>query len=182
VLVMFGYLGFVQWRVTVVSANFTSLMLIITLSLTVHLIVRYHELYADQPRADQRTLVREMVRSKALPSLYTALTTIVAFASLMFCNIRPVIDFGWMMAIGICVAFLLSFLLFPAGLMLLKPRCFQSRRDLTGNLIRSFTLLIERYGQVTLGVFCLLAILSILGISQLTAASKNPPKFTRAWN
>jgi predicted RND superfamily exporter protein len=172
VLVMFGYLGLVQWRVTVVSSNFISLMLIITLSLTVHLIVRYHELYADKPLADQRTLVLEMVRTKSLPSFYTALTTIVAFASLMFSNIRPVIDFGWMMAIGISVAFVLSFVLFPAGLMLLKPHCFQPQRDVTGTLIGGFAHLIERYGRLTLGCFFLLAILSTIGISRLTVENR----------
>ena len=172
VLVMFGFLGLVQWRVTVVSANFTSLMLIITLSLTVHLIVRYHELYANQPSADQRTLVTEMVRSKALPSLYTALTTIVAFASLVFSDIRPVIDFGWMMAIGICVAFILSFVLFPAVLILLKPRRIKARRDVTGALIGRLNYFIERHGRWAWGVFSLLAILSTIGISHLTVDNR----------
>ena len=74
VLFMFGFLGLVEWRVTVVSANFTSLLLIITLSLTVHLIVRYHELYTEHPGAGQHYLVSETMKSKAVPSLYTALT------------------------------------------------------------------------------------------------------------
>ncbi|MCK5913982.1 MAG: MMPL family transporter, partial [Desulfuromusa sp.] len=98
VLFMFGFLGLVGWKVTVVSSNFTSLLLIITLSLCVHLIVRYNELHEEIPGADQATMVREMIRSKAVPSIYTALTTIVAFASLLTSDIRPVIDFGWMMA------------------------------------------------------------------------------------
>lgn len=172
VMFMFGYLGLVQWRVTVVSSNFTSLMLIITLSLTVHLVVRYHELHAEAPGADQRTLVLETMAGKALPSLYTALTTIVAFASLLMSDIRPVIDFGWMMAIGVSVSFLLSFVLFPAGLMLLKPSSFVPRRDLTGALTRGFARLIERHGPLTLGVFLLIALLSAVGVSRLRVENR----------
>jgi len=172
VLFMFGYLGLLEWRVTVVSANFTSLLLIITLSLTVHLVVRYHELHAARPQADQHWLVLETVRSKALPSFYTALTTIVAFVSLLVSDIRPVIDFGWMMAIGLVVAFLLSFLLFPAGLMLLRPNSFFPRHDLTGALTRGFDRLIEGHGTLTLAVFAGIAVLSVIGIDRLTVENR----------
>ncbi len=115
VLFMFGFLGLIGWRVTVVSSNFTSLLLIITLSLCVHLIVRFNELYDEIPGADKATMVREMIKSKAIPSIYTALTTIVAFISLLTSDIRPVIDFGWMMAIGITFALILSFVFFLPG-------------------------------------------------------------------
>jgi predicted RND superfamily exporter protein len=172
VVFMFGFLGLVQWRVTVVSSNFTSLLLIVTLSLTVHLVVRYHELFAERPGADQRSLVRETVRSKALPSLYTALTTIVAFASLLVSDIRPVIDFGWMMAIGIGAAFVLAFLFFPSGLVLLPPGRFQPRHDLTGGLVRGFEGLVERRGTAVLGVFGLLAVLAVAGLTRMTVENR----------
>jgi len=120
VLFMFGFLGLIGWKVTVVSSNFTSLLLIITLSLCVHLMVRYNELLDEQPDAGHAELIRETIRSKALPSIFTALTTIAAFASLLTSDIRPIIDFGWMMAIGIGFALIISLILFPAGLVLLK--------------------------------------------------------------
>ncbi|MCH7566965.1 MAG: MMPL family transporter, partial [Nitrospirae bacterium] len=108
VIVMVGYLGFLDWRVTVISSNFISLLLIITMSLTIHLIVRYRILARENPTADQRTLVQDTVRIMAEPCFYTAITTIVAFCSLVVSDIRPVIDFGWMMTIGIAVAFVLT--------------------------------------------------------------------------
>ena len=110
-----------DWPVTVVSSNFISLLLIITLSLIIHLVVRYRELGDPEPDADQFELVSETVASKFHPSFYTAITTMVAFGSLLVSGIRPVIDFGWMMVIGISVSFVLAFTLFPAALMLL-PR------------------------------------------------------------
>ena len=68
---------------------FISLMLIISLSVNIHLIVRYRELHADNPDADQYTLLRDTLHSKALPSFYTTITTVVAFGSLLFSDIRP---------------------------------------------------------------------------------------------
>ena len=173
VLSMFGFLGIVGWKVTVVSSNFTSLVLIITLSLCVHLIVRYNELYDEMPGADHATMVTEMVRSKAVPSIYTALTTIVAFASLITCDIRPVIDFGWMMAIGVCFALLISFLIFPAGLILYKGTTkFTPHFDITGVLTRSCANWVENRGKLTLLTFAILAIISIVGISKLTVENR----------
>ena len=169
VLFMFGFLGLIGWKVTVVSSNFTSLLLIITLSLCVHLIVRYNELYDEIPDADHATMVREMVRSKAIPSIYTALTTIVAFISLLISDIRPVIDFGWMMAIGIGFALLISFALFPAGLMLFKkPARFSSRYDITGIITHTCADWVEHHGKLILTIFASLAIIGIIGISKLT--------------
>ncbi len=173
VLFMFGFLGIVGWKVTVVSSNFTSLVLIITLSLCVHLIVRYNELYDEMPGADHATMVKEMVRSKAIASIYTALTTIVAFASLITCDIRPVIDFGWMMAIGVCFALLISFLVFPAGLMLHNGTTrFTPRFDITGVLTRSCANWVENRGKLTLLTFAILAIISLVGISKLTVENR----------
>ena len=173
VLFMFGFLGLVGWKVTVVSSNFTSLLLIITLSLCVHLIVRYNELHDEIPGADQATMVKEMVRSKAVPSIYTALTTIVAFASLLTSDIRPVIDFGWMMAIGISFALLISFAIFPAGLMLYKnPVKFSPRFDITGIITRTCAHWVEYRSKSTLTIFVVLTIVSVIGISKLTVENR----------
>ena len=42
------------------------------------------------------------------PILYTALTTICAFLSLIFSGIKPIIDFGWMMTLGLIVSLLVT--------------------------------------------------------------------------
>ncbi|MCK5383013.1 MAG: MMPL family transporter, partial [Gammaproteobacteria bacterium] len=166
-LIMVGYLGLADWPVTVVSSNFISLLLIITLSLTIHLIVRYRELHADSPAASQYDLVRETVRTKVSSCFYTAITTMVAFGSLLFSGIRPVIDFGWMMALGIALAFVLAFTLFPASLMFLKPGLPAARRDMTAAITHFFARLIRRYNRATLVVFIVIVVLSIAGITRL---------------
>ena len=171
-VVMVGFLGLSNWPVTVVSSNFISLLLIITLSLTIHLIVRYQELHAQQPHACQHTLVLETVKKKLLPCFYTTTTTMVAFTSLLVSDIRPVIDFGWMMTIGMAVAFVITFTLFPASLMLLKPGQPSKKHNITGMITAFLGKLIESHGRVILTAFILLFLLSGVGINLLTVENR----------
>lgn len=172
VVVMLGWLAFLDWRLTVISANFVALLLILTLSITIHLVVRYRELAATQPQADQFTLVSQTVSLMARPCIYTALTTLVAFASLVVSGIRPVIDFGWMMTLGVITALVLTFLLLPALLMLLKPEKVAPEKSGSGSYTRYFAHTAEHYGGTVLSVSVLLLALSAWGISQLKVENR----------
>jgi len=121
-LSMLGLLGWLDWKVTVISSNFVALMLITTMSMNLHLVVRYREIFRDHPAASQYELTRRTVREMFLPCFYTAFTTVIAFTSLVVSDIKPVIDFGWMMVLGLAVLFVTSFTLFPALLVLLPRR------------------------------------------------------------
>lgn len=171
-LITIGFLGYADWPVTVVSSNFISLLLIITLSLTVHLIVRYRELHQQNPNASQNQLVLDTVKSKVLPCFYTAITTMVAFGSLLVSGIRPVIDFGWMMAVGITISFLVTFTFFPALLVLLQPKQPKQRRDITGAITQFFAQQIERHGGGLLATFFIAIVLSLVGISSLSVENR----------
>jgi len=171
-LIMIGFLGLIDWPVTVVSSNFISLLLILTLSFTIHLIVRYRELHAADPEADMFSLAQQTIHSKAMPCFYTATTTMVAFGSLLFSGIRPVIDFGWMMAVGTIVAFILTFTLFPALLMLLEPGHYQKTRNLTALFTALIAHLIEHYRITVPVVFIVITIWGIMGIGKLTVENR----------
>jgi len=166
-LLMVGLLGFVGWDVTVISSNFISLMLILTMSLNIHLVVRYRQLRRDYPDQEQHWLVSETMRKMVWPSLYTALTTMIGFCSLVFSNIKPVIDFGWMMTIGLGVAFLTSFLLFPCVLMLLRPPppvvAGRERNRFTAALAS----LTEHRGAAVFWIAVIVAGISLYGMTQL---------------
>lgn len=170
--VMFGYLGWVSWPVTVVSANFVALMLIFGLSLAVHLIVRYRELHVKHPEADQRWLVSRTFRDKFEPSLYTTTTTMVAFASLVVSRIQPVIDFGWMMLIAMVVLFTLTFTLFPAVLVRLRLPEPRGLRDFTGRLTRGLATLVERRPGPVGIVYLAIAVLAVVGIRSLSVENR----------
>ena len=168
VWLMIGFLGWAQWPVTVISSNFISLLLIMTLSLTIHLIVRYREFQHDEPGAAPRDVLRRTVMAMIKPCFYMAITTIVAFGSLTFSGIRPVIDFGWMMTLGLSVAFIITFLVFPALLSLLPPpldsRVTSDRIPFTDAFAR-FT---ERFGGTVLVGSGVIAALCVVGLNRLT--------------
>ncbi len=171
-VVTMGFLGLAGWRLTVVSSNFLALLLIFVLSLTIHLIVRYRELHVQNPDEEQRYLVRETVRSKFIPCFYMVITTMVAFGSLVVSGVRPVIDFGWIMGISLTVALIFTFTLFPAAIMLLKPGKPHKPRDLTTAVTALFPPLIERHGNLVLGVAMLAVVLGVIGISELTVENR----------
>lgn len=116
-----GLLGAFDIPMSVISANSISLLIIFSVSFTIHLVVRYRELLRTRPDLSDRALVEATMFSKFAPCAFTALTTMVAFASLTTSGIRPVIDFGWMIAAGVALALLVGYLVFPA-LLLLLPR------------------------------------------------------------
>jgi len=172
VTIVVGLLGLLNWPVTVVSSNFISLLLIITLSLSVHLIVRYREIHELDPEIQQHELILETVKSKFPSCFYTSLTTIVAFGSLLFSGIRPVIDFGWMMAIGISISFVLAFTLFPSTLMMLRPSKEVPDNDFTAAITSFFARTIKRYCNTTLIVFAVIVTLSVIGITRLSVENR----------
>ncbi len=165
--VVIGTLGWLDWRVTVISSNFVSILIIITISLTIHLTVCYGELYADNPEMGQADLTRRTIKLIFLPCFYTSITTIVAFTSLVVSGIRPVIDFGWIMTIGISLGFVLAFIIFPSFLSLMKPQGAVSSHDATKRLTNGIALFALSHKSKILGFTAVLVVLGMIGISQL---------------
>ena len=164
---MMGLLGMFDWQVTVISSNFISLQLIITMAITIHLIVRYRDLALNNPGTAHRDLIEETIRVMVTPCLFAALTTIAGFGSLLLCDILPVRTFGWMMIAGIGVSLMVTFLLFPAGLMLVAKKTPRIRKKSKYSLTALLAQLTENHGKPVLAVSLLLFIISAFGISRL---------------
>ena len=172
VLVMVGFLGFMDWRVTVISSNFVSILLIITMSVTIHLIVRYRDINDTNPGQSQKDLVWQTVCLMVQPCFYTSITTIVAFISLLISGIRPVIDFGWIMTIGIALAFGLNFIFFPAALVLLQPEPPGFAKDGTRNFTLAVAGFTNRHRKSILYGSLFIAVVSAIGISKLEVENR----------
>ncbi len=159
VLSAVGLFAWIGWPLSVVSANFIALLLILTLSLTMHLLVRYRELLVRAPDIHRIERVRQLVRFMSRPCLCMTLTTVASFCSLAFSNVRPVIDFGWMMASGSALAFLWSFSLLPALLVLFSaPQPPASAADPGTANTRHFAMAVERHGKA-------IAVLTLAGLA-----------------
>lgn len=163
-----GILGLFDWQVTVISSNFISLQLIITLSIVLHLIVRYNELNQAFPNATQKELVLETVLSKLKPSFFAIVTTIAGFSSLVVSDIKPVINLGLMMSIGIAISLIIAFIIFPTSMMMLKKakinpvsaKHFFSMTKLCSNTVLN-------YGNTIIIVSLLVLVFSLWASSKL---------------
>lgn len=163
-----GILGFVGRPATVISSNFVSLLAIITISLNIHLIVRFRELFHLDSTSSVEDLVRETMLSKFAPCLYNSLTTIAAFGSLMASSILPVEDFGWMMCLGIAIGFVVTFSFFPCMLLVLS----KGNPGVTRNVELGFTRVLSYNARmrpkVLVAVGAALAVIAFLGINQVS--------------
>ena len=170
-LMMLGLLGFTDWRMTIISSNFVAVLLVVSLALAIHLVVRYRELELKEPdlaRADRAVKAAQLM---FVPCFYTAVTTMVAFTSLVVAGIKPVIDFGWMMTAGIVVAFIVSFTLVPA-LMALLPEVRATGASDQASMTRSFAVVVEKFGGLVFAVAAVLVLLIALGLSRLQVENR----------
>ncbi len=168
VIIMIGLLGLIGWKVTVISSNFIALMLILNMAMNIHLTVRFLQLKKEFPNLNKDQAVFEASKKMMLPILYTVLTTICAFLSLVFSGIKPIIDFGWMMTLGLIVSLFVTFLLLPALLSLFSSENEINIKDTEKSLITtalgSFT---KKNKIIIFGSTLIIIILSISGIFKL---------------
>ena len=152
-----GFLGFMDWKISVVSSNFIALLLILTISLTVHLLVKINEIKKSK---DLKTAIIEGYDQMLTPCFFAALTTAVAFMSLTFGELKPVIEFGKMMAFGISIAFILTFTFLPCAIYLIgksKSKDFLSLHNITNSLLsfsRNYKNSISLTFLITFAIFC----------------------------
>mgnify|MGYP001266667513 CR=1 FL=1 len=120
VIIMIGLLGLLGWKVTVISSNFIALMLILTMAMNIHMSTRFLQLTKQFPKIKKSKIILMTTKKMFWPIIYTVLTTICAFLSLIFSEIKPIIDFGWMMTLGLITSFIITFTLLPTLLNFVK--------------------------------------------------------------
>jgi len=162
-----GFLGWLDWEVTVISSNFISLQLIITLAMTIHLMVRYRELAVRQPQDSQHKLILHTIQAMWRPCVYSGLTTMMGFASLIFCNIRPIINFGYIMVVGVVISIIVPFLLLPAVLVLVPRDRPWSNRKSRWSLIPMLGRFTMAHGTLIIVASAVLLFVNVLGIRKL---------------
>ena len=167
VIIMVGLLGLVGWKVTVISSNFIALMLILTMAMNIHMSVRYLQFKKENPDILNTEAILWTSKKMFWPILYTVLTTICAFLSLIFSDIKPIIDFGWMMTVGLIVSLTVTFTLLPATLNILNKKN-TDYKDEKKSKITSFLSDVAQKKTKTIFVSTFIAIvISIIGITKL---------------
>ena len=143
-------------------------MLILTLSMNIHIIVRYRQIFSTGD-GDKFDAIYQTTKKMIWPCLYTALTTIVAFASLVFSDIKPVIDFGYMMVIGLTSLFLTSFTLLPCFILVFSNRDNSvARNEQTESyIVDTLSNVALKFGKYIYAFVAVISVITLYGLTQL---------------
>tara|TARA_B100001057_G_scaffold388059_1_gene395429 strand:+ start:1123 stop:3510 length:2388 start_codon:yes stop_codon:yes gene_type:complete len=167
VVIMMGLLGLLGWKVTVISSNFIALMLILTMAMNIHMCTRFLQIRKNNPNKDISELLSLTTYKMFWPIFYTVLTTVIAFLSLIFSEIKPIIDFGWMMTLGLIMSFIITFTLLPTLITFVKKEniTFNQKDD---SMITSFFAKVSQQNQkIIFFITFVIIVLSVIGISRL---------------
>ena len=164
-ILMVGVVSFLNWKITVISSNFISLMLILSLSMTVHIIVRYRQIINDNENLEKIDLIKNCCLKMVYPCLFTALTTIFAFGTLYSSGIKPVMDFGLMMCLGLTITLATSFIYLPIILSFFN---LKNNLNLASNTSNNILLrLAKNYQLLVIISFFFMFIVGIYGVQLL---------------
>ena len=161
---MIGTVSMLGWKVTVISSNFIMLMLILSLSMTVHIVVRYRQLLSSYIDLPNSKVLMIAIKNMYKPCLYAALTTVFAFATLYTSGIKPVMDFGLMMCVGIAITYFTSFLFLPLLINFLNPQSIQIANNLKKGIFSSIVL---KFPNILLLFFLIIFSLGVFGSTKL---------------
>jgi predicted RND superfamily exporter protein len=167
IAIMVGMLGYLNWKVTVISSNFISIMLILTMEINIHYVERYKQLQAEFPKKKENYLTYLTTTKIFTPILYAVLTTALAFLSLIFCDIKPVIDFGWMMTLGLFISLFVSMILLPYLIIKFKPKATPIHESKESKLAQIFCSIGLNQRFLVLAFSSIILILSIYGLTKL---------------
>jgi len=167
VFIMVGLLGLLGWKVTVISSNFIALMLILTMAMNIHISVRYLQFKNENPNISNKEAILWTAEKMFWPIFYTVLTTICAFLSLLFSGIKPIIDFGWMMTLGLLVSLTVTFTLLPAVLNLLSNSTTNYSNENKSKITNYLSRVAQKNTKTIFASTILVIFVSIAGISKL---------------
>ncbi len=167
VIIMVGFLGLVGWKVTVISSNFIALMLILTMAMNIHMSVRYLQFRKENPNVTNGQAISWTAGKMFWPILYTVLTTICAFLSLIFSEIKPIIDFGWMMTVGLLVSMTVTFSLLPAILNILSNKSSTLREEKKSKITSFLGKVAQKNTKTIFTSAIAVIVISIYGITKL---------------
>ncbi len=167
VIIMMGLLGLLGWKVTVISSNFIALMLILTMAMNIHMSTRFLQFKKDFPSKNNFEIISLTTSKMFWPILYTVLTTIFAFLSLIFSEIKPIIDFGWMMTFGLITSFIITFTLLPTLLNFASTNNISVKKEQKSKITNLLSLISINNKNSILLVTGIVIIFSVIGISKL---------------
>ncbi len=172
VLLVAGLASLLEFQLTIISSNFVALLIIFSVTLSIHVIIRYQEIQKTQPNETIDENLRITLSQIITPCFYMVLTSAIAFFSLIVSDINPVIVFGYIMVLGLLCAFLLTFTVLPALIMLINPKSRVLEQDKSATLLENLLNVIVNNKGLTITIVVGMFVLNIIGISQITVENR----------
>ena len=172
VLLVAGLASLLGFQLTIISSNFVALLIIFSITLSIHVIIRYQEIQALNPEDSVESEIKTAISQIITPCSYMVLTSAIAFLSLVVSDINPVIIFGYIMILGLFCAFLLTFTVLPALIKLIKPKSRKLEKDKAANFLENILNVIVENKKLTLTILIGMFVLNLIGISQLTVENR----------
>ena len=119
VLWLLGFMGLVGLEINIMTYVVPTLLFIIGVSDAIHIQARFRENMAkDNSSPKESMLITMMQMSKVI--FLTSLTTAIGFIALTTTSINIVQEFGLEIALGVMIAWFISILVVPSGIMLFR--------------------------------------------------------------
>jgi len=152
---------------------------------SIHIISEFFERY--QKTKDRRKTIVDVMDALFLPMLYTSLTTMAGFGSMVLTPIPPVQVFGAFVAIGVMIAWIVTIIFIPAFVMFIKPKTLEKfgavhssetieHTTALGRFLQWLSIVTYRWARPILAVTVVVIVVAIYGISQINV-NDNPVKW-----
>jgi len=150
-----------------ISNIIPTIILIIGISNIIHLLT--HFLSELDSGLSKPEALKNSIKKIGTATIFTSLTTIIGFLSLLFSNVRPLINLGGFASLGLVYAFILSYTLFPAMVILFKPK-FKTQQKSANDFIQG--LLNPLFDFVMRNKIAILVVSALLMIGGIWGSSK----------
>lgn len=116
---LFGVMGALGLKINLITSALMALVLAVGVADSIHVLADYYQSLMEGHDRDEAVL--RSTASLLVPCLFTSATTAAGFLSLLTSDLQPIREFGWLAALGVGLAFLLSVTFVPAVLGVLGP-------------------------------------------------------------
>ena len=137
------------------------------MAMNIHLSTRFLQLKKNNPNLKNLEIILMTTSKMFWPIAYTVLTTICAFLSLIFSGIKPIIDFGWMMTLGLLTSFIVTFTLLPTLLNFLSSEKINIQEQNKSKVTEFFSRISIDNKIYIFSITGIIIFLSVVGISRL---------------
>jgi predicted RND superfamily exporter protein len=137
------------------------------MAMNIHMSTRFLQLKKDHPNKSNYEIISLTTNKMFWPIIYTVFTTVFAFLSLIFSEIKPIIDFGWMMTFGLITSFIITFTLLPTLLSFVPTKNMSIKKEQNSKITTYLGLVSLNNKNIIFGLTGIVIILSVIGISKL---------------